>query len=96
MPSINLAQAPNVTRKSRHIHIRHHFIRDLVAQGFVTLVHLPSYLQTADLLTKPLGPTAFYFFRDILLNTCCLSSPGTPVFPPVPPPRIRNSPPDIT
>jgi hypothetical protein len=89
LPAINLAVAPNVTRKSRHIHIRHHFIRDLVDQGFVKLYHLPSYLQTADLLTKPLGPTAFYSFRDLLLNASCRDVPGLPSFPS--PPLTRNA-----
>ena len=30
MSAINLAKAPAISRKSRHIHIRHHFIRDCV------------------------------------------------------------------
>jgi hypothetical protein len=80
--AINLANAPAITRKSRHIHIRHHFIRDLVKQGVLVIKHLPSAYMTADLLTKPLGPKMFIFLRDILMNCCCLSKPSLPVFAP--------------
>jgi hypothetical protein len=79
--AINLAVAPHITRKSRHIHIRHHFIRDLVAKGIVQIVHLPTHLMTADILTKPLGPTAFIALRDILMNVCCLHLPCLPDLP---------------
>jgi hypothetical protein len=79
--AINLAVAPHITRKSRHIHIRHHFIRDLVAKGIVQIVHLPTHLMTADILTKPLGPTAFIALRDILMNVCCLHLPSLPDLP---------------
>ena len=84
--AINLVNAPAITRKSRHIHIRHHFIRDLVKQGILIIKHLPSAYMTADLLTKPLGPKMFIFLRDILMNRCCLSTPSLPTFPPRGPP----------
>jgi hypothetical protein len=80
--AINLANAPAITRKSRHIHIRHHFIRDLVKQGVLVIKHLPSAYMTSDLLTKPLGSKMFIFLRDILMNRSCLSKPSLPVFPP--------------
>jgi hypothetical protein len=81
--AINLANAPVITRKSRHIHIRHHMIRDFVKRGYMKIVHLPTAFMTADLLTKPLGPRAFTFLRDILMNRCCLIKPSLPIFPPL-------------
>jgi hypothetical protein len=68
MSAINLAVAPSITRKSRHIHIRHHFIRDCVDSNLIKLVHLPTEKMLADFLTKPFGPKKFVTFRDILFN----------------------------
>jgi len=68
MSAINLAVAPCVTRKSRHIHIRHHFIRDCVAKNLIKLVHMPTDLMLADFLTKPFGPKKFTHFRDRIFN----------------------------
>jgi hypothetical protein len=68
-PAINLAVAPAVTRKSRHIFLRHHYIRDLIRQGIVRLYHVPTDRQRADLLTKPLGPSTYWPRCHNLLNT---------------------------
>ena len=66
--AINLAQAPQISRKSRHIHTRHHYIRFLVKSKAVKITYLPTSSMTADILTKPLGPTKFIPFRNALLN----------------------------
>jgi hypothetical protein len=68
MSAINLAIAPAITRKSRHIHIRHHFIRDCVAKHLITLEHMPTDQMLADFLTKPFGPKKFNIFRDRYFN----------------------------
>jgi len=69
MSAINLAQAPAVTRRSRHIHIRHHYVRDCVAQGFVVIEYLSTDRMLADLFTKPFGPKKFGTFRHQLFNS---------------------------
>ena len=66
--AIKLATSIQVTRESRHINIRHHYIRDIIRKGEVQIVHLPSHLMTSDMLTKPLGPATFKPFCRILLN----------------------------
>ena len=43
--------------RTKHIDIRHHFIRNACSDGQVTLQHVPSASQIADVLTKPLGST---------------------------------------
>jgi hypothetical protein len=68
MSAINLAVAPHITRKSRHIHTRHHFIRDLVAQKLAIVRHLPTADMLADFFTKPYGPKHFCTTRDRLFN----------------------------
>jgi hypothetical protein len=67
--AIKLATNIQVTRKSRHINIRHHYIRDIIKNNEVIIIHLPSHLMTSDMLTKPLGPIKFKPFCRILLNT---------------------------
>ena len=49
--------------RTKHIDIRHHFIRDAIAQGIVTLQYVPSEDQLADILTKSLGRVAFERIR---------------------------------
>jgi hypothetical protein len=66
--AINLANAPTVTKNSKHIFQRHHYIRLLVKQQIAQLVHLPTADMTADLLTKPMAPTLFLRLRDKLMN----------------------------
>ena len=68
MSAINLAKAPAVSRKSRHIHIRHHFIRDCVLNNLVRVQHVPTERMLADFLTKPFGPKKHAEFRDIYFN----------------------------
>jgi Reverse transcriptase (RNA-dependent DNA polymerase)/Integrase core domain/gag-polypeptide of LTR copia-type len=43
--------------RTKHIDVRHHFIRDACSSKHVTLEHVPAASQIADVLTKPLGPT---------------------------------------
>ena len=69
MSSIKLAQAPEITRRSRHIFVRHHYIRDLVQQRIIALEYLPTKSMTADLLTKPLARPLFLLLRNRLLNS---------------------------
>jgi hypothetical protein len=68
MSAINLAVAPSVTRKSRHIHIRHHFIRDMVAKKEIILEHLSTDQMLADFFTKPFGPKKHIAFVDKIFN----------------------------
>ena len=60
----NLATTPN----SKHIDIRHHFIRERVERGKFKVVHVRSDLQRADFLTKPLPKETFCAHRDFVMN----------------------------
>jgi hypothetical protein len=67
--AINLAKAPEITKNSKHIQTRFHYIRDLVKQRLVEVQYLPTDQMTADLLTKPLATTPFLYLRSKLLNS---------------------------
>lgn len=57
-----LAAHPAYHERTKHIDLRHHFVRDLMAKKVLTLSHVSTDRMVADILTKPLaGPT----FRKI-------------------------------
>jgi hypothetical protein len=58
----------NSTNKSRtkHIDIRHHFIREHVDQGRITIQYCPTAAMIADMLTKPLPNVAFRRHRSAI------------------------------
>ena len=64
----NLAQNPVCTSKSKHIDVRHHFLRELIFKGEFVVTHVESDDQHAGVLTKPLAYTAFCYPRDFLMN----------------------------
>ena len=66
--AIRLANNPLSSGRSRHIDVRHHFLRDLVREQVIRIEHVETKLQHADILTKPLEVKAFRFHRDFLLN----------------------------
>ena len=45
--------------RTRHIDIRHHFIRDLVGEKILSLEHIATENQLANIFTKPLELTRF-------------------------------------
>ncbi|PKA55642.1 Retrovirus-related Pol polyprotein from transposon TNT 1-94 [Apostasia shenzhenica] len=52
--SICLTKNPIHHSRTKHIEIRHHFIRDYVEKGDISLEYVPTSLQLADIFTKPL------------------------------------------
>ena len=66
--AIKLSIAPQIPRRSRHIHIEHHFIRDMCEAKRAKVVHVRTEKLVADLLTKPLTATKFKPFKYSLLN----------------------------
>lgn len=64
--AIAIARNPVYHDRSKHIDVRFHFLRDLVGNGAVSLVHVRSKDQLADLLTKALPAQAFVRLRNLL------------------------------
>jgi hypothetical protein len=56
---IALAKDPVEHSRTKHIEVRYHYIRQLVAYGKTTLAYLPTTEMLADILTKPLANIAF-------------------------------------
>jgi hypothetical protein len=53
--ALALAKNPVHHTRSKHIDIKHHYIRETIAQGIVWLEHISTSDMAADFLTKPLG-----------------------------------------
>jgi hypothetical protein len=68
LPAINLVKAPEVTRNSRHMLIKHHYIRWLYQQKLILPTHQGTNDMAADFLTKVHPPRKFHFFKDIIFN----------------------------
>lgn len=54
------------TRRVKHIDVKYHFIRNVVADGKVKLVYVPTQKQQADILTKSLPAPTFVALRNKL------------------------------
>ena len=61
--AIAMVQNPQFHGRAKHIDIRHHFVREEVSKGTVTLQYCPSGDMTADILTKGLCSDAFSKLR---------------------------------
>ena len=53
---------------SKHIDVRHHFLRELVRQGDIVVNHVSSEYQHADILTKVLAFDLFAIHPRFLTN----------------------------
>ena len=54
MGAIKLALKKENSERTKNINVKFHYIRQLVKQGVIELVHVKSNMNQADLLTKPL------------------------------------------
>jgi hypothetical protein len=66
--AINLATAPQISKKSLHLDVKHHYIRECHQANYISIVHVLSADQRANVLTKYLGNSQFLAQRDNLLN----------------------------
>ena len=64
--AVKLANNPVQHSRTKHIDIRHHFLRDHVARKDITLVGVKSEEQLADIFTKPLDEATFFRLRSEL------------------------------
>jgi len=70
--AINISKNPVQHFQTKHIDIRHHFLRDLVESEVVSLSFIPTENQLADILTKPLDGSKFESLRKAI-GVCDMS-----------------------
>ncbi|KAK2423987.1 putative mitochondrial protein [Trifolium repens] len=66
LSAINISKNPIQHSRTKHIDIRHHFIRDLVEDNVITLEHVDTEEQIADIFTKALDLKKFEKLRGML------------------------------
>ena len=66
--AVQLAENPITISNTKHIDVRHHFLRELVRQRDIKVVQVPSKFQYADILTKALAFDLFAFHRKFQLT----------------------------
>lgn len=62
----SLSNSPAISARSKHIDIRHHFIRDHVQAGSFSTTWIPTEDMPADIFTKVLPFPSFSRHRDVL------------------------------
>jgi hypothetical protein len=67
----NISKNPVQHSRTKHIDIRHHFLRDLVESQVVSLPFIPTDNQLVDILTKPLVVAGLSFFEKPLVFVTC-------------------------
>ncbi|RVW75984.1 Retrovirus-related Pol polyprotein from transposon RE1 [Vitis vinifera] len=53
-------------KRSKHVELDYHFLRELVVAGKLRTQYVPSHLQVADIFTKSVSRPLFEFFRSKL------------------------------
>ncbi|CAM8983988.1 unnamed protein product [Rhodiola kirilowii] len=66
MSAINISKNPVQHSRTKHIDIRHHFIRELVEKKITTLTHVSTEKQLVDIFTKALDNLQFETLRSSL------------------------------
>ena len=64
--AINISKNPVQHSRTKHIDIRHHFIRELVERNALTLEYVETANQLADIFTKSLDSIRFDSLRKSL------------------------------
>ena len=70
--AICISKNPVQHSRTKHIEIRHHFLRDNVEKGLVSMDFCSTENQIADTFTKPLNREPFAKFR-LLQGLICLA-----------------------
>ena len=67
--AIALAENPLSSSRSKHIDVRHHFLRNLTEEGVIEVTHVPTEKQHANILTKGLPTDLYEVHRDFALGS---------------------------
>ena len=63
--AISLSHHPSIHKRTKHINVRYHAVRDYVANNSIYITYIPSKDNTADMFTKPLAGVKLNHFANI-------------------------------
>ena len=66
--AIKMTNNKHSSRRTRHIDVKHHIVRDAVEKGLIRIVYVMSEEQHADILTKALDMRTFELHAKALMN----------------------------
>ena len=61
-----MAKNPEFHKRTKHIDIRYHFVREKVEDGHVVIEYCPTLNMFTDLMTKPIPAVQFQYLRNML------------------------------
>ncbi|KAL5708855.1 hypothetical protein ACHQM5_017835 [Ranunculus cassubicifolius] len=64
-----MAKNPVHHNRTRHIAIKHHYIRDQVEKGKIEVKYISTEDQVADILTKALPTDKHHYFKEMMQVT---------------------------
>src|SRR5277367_4314992 len=64
--AVTVAKNPEYHGRMKHLDLRFHWLRDTVSAGLISPIHIPTTLQAADILTKPLKRQKIDVCLDLL------------------------------
>jgi len=67
--SLTLSKDPRMHKRSKHIDVHYHFVREKIDEEEVTVSYILSEMNIADMFTKTLGKTQFLSFCSQLRCT---------------------------
>jgi hypothetical protein len=71
---IKIAENATAMKRTKHIDIRHHFLREHVDNGTIKILPVATKDQLADVMTKVLGKVLFRRFRDAITSDVDLTA----------------------
>lgn len=64
--AIALSHNPEFHKRTKHFNVKLHYQRSILEQGSIDIRYIPTTLEAADGLTKPLGPTELKNFIRLI------------------------------
>ncbi|CAL1681010.1 unnamed protein product [Lasius platythorax] len=64
--AIKLAKNPEFHKRTKHVEVKYHFVREKYQENAIRIEHANTENMIADIMTKPLGRQKFEKFRHQL------------------------------
>lgn len=64
--AIKLTKNPEFHKRTKHVEVRYHFMREKFEEGIFQLKYVNTKEQVADIFTKPLSRHKFQYFRSLM------------------------------